>query len=58
MKMKDVEFVKGTQWDMFEGNRTFWRADYQGRTIVSMCKTKKECMDEVRYYIKRKTHSN
>lgn len=52
MKMKDIEFVKGTQWSAFEGQTTFWRADHNGRTIVTMCKTKKECIEEVRRIIK------
>lgn len=30
----------------------FWRADYQGETIATMCKTKAECKKEVREYFK------
>ena len=57
MKFKDVEFIKCVSFDPFHpkadftGTRWCWRADYQGMTIVTLCDTKKECMEEVRRYI-------
>lgn len=51
--MKDVTFRKCEDWDILDGYRTFWRADIDGETISTMCKTKKECMDEVRRYLRK-----
>ena len=49
--MKDVVFTKCQDYGI--GAKSFWRADLNGRTISSMCSTKKECIEEVRRYIKR-----
>lgn len=51
--MKDVEYTKCTEWDAWDGLTYFWRADLRGKTIATMCRTKKECMEEARAYIKR-----
>lgn len=61
MKMKDVDFVKCEEYNPYHkkanrlGMRTFWRADYYGKTIVTLCDTKAECVQEVREYIRRYT---
>lgn len=57
MKMKDVEFVKCEEYNPMHrkanslGVRSFWRADYHGETIATLCDTKAECMREVRRII-------
>lgn len=59
MKLKDVDFVKCEEYNPYSsrsnkfGMRTFWRADYHGETIATLCDTKAECISEVRAYIKR-----
>jgi len=49
---RNVEFVQGHEWHMGK-TRTFWRADYRGVTIASLCRTKAECVGEVRRYFKQ-----
>ena len=49
---RNVEFVKGHDWHMGK-MRTFWRADYRGVTIATMCSTKAECIKEVRRYFEQ-----
>ena len=60
MKIKDVVFVRCEEYNPLHpksdvnGFRKFWRADYEGKTIATLCDTKAECMAEVRNYIRRK----
>lgn len=50
IKMGDVQISK--HYDRFMGERRqFWRADYQGETIATLCRTKAECLKEVREWI-------
>lgn len=49
---REVELLKGQDCFMGEVNY-FWRADYRGVTIVSLCKAKAECIDEVGRYFER-----
>ena len=56
MKLKDVDFIKCSEYDPFSskanslGMKTFWRADYNGETIA-YGDTKAKCLKEVRRYI-------
>ena len=58
MKISDVNFVKCEEYDPFNprsdklGMCIFWRADYCGETIATACRTKAECVAEVRQYIR------
>lgn len=52
VKFSDVVFSKHEDWNV-DGEKTFfWRADLDGQTISTLCRTKKECMEEVRRYLK------
>lgn len=57
-KMRDVEFKKCEEYNPMHpkansmGMRKFWRADYNGQTIATLCDTKTECVAEVRRYLK------
>lgn len=59
IKIKDVEFLKCEEYNPYHpkansyGMRTFWRADYCGQTIVTLCDTKAECILEARAWIRR-----
>lgn len=50
-KLQDVEFSKHDDWCMGK-NKPFWRADLNGVTIATLCKTKAECIAEVRRVLK------
>lgn len=50
VKMIDVQISK--HYDYFMGERRpFWRADYLGETIATLCRTKAECLKEAREWI-------
>lgn len=49
--MKNVEFSKHDDWSMGE-SKSFWRADLDGITIATLCRTKAECIGEVRKKLK------
>lgn len=54
IKMSDIQFSR--HYDYFMGERRlFWRADYQGETIVTLCRTKVECLKEVREWINKQS---
>lgn len=48
---KDVDFSKHYDYSFGE-KRYFWRADFRGNTIATMCRTKAECITEVRRYLR------
>lgn len=51
-KFSDVLFSKHEDRNI-DGERTFfWRADLDDQTIATLCRTKKECIEEVRRYLK------
>ena len=58
INLKDVMFIKCEEFDSCHprankyGMRTFWRADYHGETIVSLCDTKADCLEKVKEYIR------
>ena len=49
--IKDVDFSKHDDWCMGK-NKSFWRADLDGLTIVTLCRTKVECMAEAKSKLK------
>ena len=51
-KLKDVEFKKCEEWN-FGKIQYFWRADLNGRTIVTLCRTKKECIEETKMELRK-----
>lgn len=51
--IQDVEFSKHDDWSMGK-NKPFWRADLNGITIVTLCRTKAKCQTEVRKIFKEK----
>ena len=58
MKFCDVNFERCEEYNPFSpranklGMCSFWRADYYGDTIATACRTKAECVAEVRRYIR------
>lgn len=50
--LEDVEFSKHYDYHMGH-ERPFWRADYDGYTIATLCRTKAECVKEARTKIKK-----
>lgn len=48
---KDVDFSKCYEYSFGE-NGYFWRADFRGQTIATMCRTKAECITEAREYLR------
>ncbi len=52
-KFQEVKFSKHSDWFMGE-NRPFWRADLNGITIATLCRTKAECVLEAKKELKRK----
>lgn len=49
--LKDVVFIKGEEYS-FGTRQHFWRADLNGMTIVTMCRTKAECTQKAKHFIK------
>lgn len=55
-KIKNVVFSKHDDWCMGK-NKSFWRADLGGVTIATLCRTKTECVAEVRRKLKKINNS-
>lgn len=59
-RLKEVDFLKCEEYNPLHpkansiGMRSFWRADYYGETIATLCDTKAECVKEARRFLKNK----
>lgn len=53
-EMEKVVIAKKYAYSVYakDGLIAFYRADYNGQTIATMCRTKKECEQEAKRYLK------
>lgn len=58
VNLKDIEFTKCEEYNSIHpkanslGMRKFWRADYCGVTVATLCDTKAECVQKAKMYLK------